>query len=301
MMMWRSLSMEDSTRLSEFITACRIVDGEDLVSNVAEELRNCDASNTLCAVSPGGSLVAAGWIKPLTELRIAFGGKIHPGFRKQGLGGRLIAWAEDRATELRQPGKPIQLVITNESLGEDAHRLYEKWGFEQIMAEEMRVSDLTLPFPSINLPDGMTRVAWSPETVLQFFQAYQDSFRDRPGFPHLSAQEWINSNLESEGFRPGLSILAQFSGIPVGFLTAEVFSGLAWISQVGVAPAWRGKGLAKALIVETLQHFREEGFKEVALHVNVNNPQAINLYSQLGFVYRLKRARYVKEIEEKQI
>ncbi len=245
--------------------------------------------------------MAAGWLKPLTELRIAFGGKIHPGFRRQGLGSRLMAWAENRAADLHQPGKPIQLVITNESLGEDAHRLYEKWGFEQIMAEELRVSDLTQPFPSLNFPAGITRVAWSPETALQFFQAYQDSFRDRPGFPHLSAQAWIYGNLASEGFRPTLSILAQFSGIPVGFLTAEVLSGLGWISQVGVAPAWRGKGLAKALIVETLQHFREEGFKEVALHVNVNNPQAINLYSWLGFAYRLKRARYVKEIEEKQI
>ena len=209
-----------------------------------------------------------------------------------------MAWAECRAAELLQAGKSIQLVITNEALGDDAHRLYLQSGYEQIMAEEMQVYNLARPFASMEFPDGITRVAWSAETAGQFFKAYQDSFRDRPGFPNLSAQEWINGNLESEGFRPDLSVLALFSNQPVGFLTAEVFSGLGWISQVGVIPAWRGKGLARALMTETLQGFRAEGFKEAALHVNVNNPQAIHLYSQLGFVYRLTRARYVKEIKK---
>jgi mycothiol synthase len=296
MTMWRSFSGEDSSRLAEFIAACQIVDGADPISDMAAEMADCDGRNTLCAFTPEAGLVAAGWLKFLTGLRIAFGGKVHPAFRRSGMGKQLMAWAESQAVAMLPPGKTIQMLITNESLGEDAHRLYLQGGFKQVLAEEMRVYDLTRPIPSAEWPEGLSRSAWSGETAAQFFQAYQESFRDRPSFPNLAAQAWIDGNLESEGFRPELSILAQSSGKPVGFLTAEVFSGLGWISQVGVLPAWREKGLGRALIVETLQQFRNAGFKEVALHVNVNNPQAINLYSNLGFVYRLRRARYIKEI-----
>lgn len=295
--MWRSLSAEDSTRLAEFFAACRKVDGEDPISDLAGDLRNCPEPNNICAVSPQGSLVAAGWVIPFGELRIAFGGKVHPEFRRQGLGTQLMAWAEHRVGELHQTGDAVQLVITNEALAEDAHHLYMQCGFEQVLVEEMRVFDLSRSIPSSNIPEGISRLAWSAQTTDQFFQAYQNSFRQRPGFPNLSAQEWINGNLASDGFRPDLSVLAQFSDEPAGFLTAEAYKGLGWISQVGVVPAWRGQGLAKALIVEALRHFKEEGFKQVALHVNINNPAAINLYSQLGFVFRLTRARYVKEIK----
>jgi ribosomal protein S18 acetylase RimI-like enzyme len=274
------------------------VDGDDPISDLARDVVVAlDADNTICAVSPEGGLIAAGWVKPLDELRVAVGGKVHPDYRHQGLGNQLLAWAENRAAELVNPGKPFQLIITNESLSEEAHLLYMQWGYAQVMAEEMRVYNLTRPFPASQFPAGITRAAWSVETAGRFFQAYQDSFRDRPGFPSLSGQEWIGGNLESEGLRPALSTLALVSHQPIGFLTADVFSGLGWISQVGVVPAWRGKGLASALIIETLKHFKADGFKEVALHVNVNNPRAIHLYSQLGFEYRLKRARYVKEIK----
>ena len=287
--------MEDSPRLSALMAACRQVDGDDPFSDLAKDVVDLDADNTLCAVSPEGRLVAVGWVKSLDELRVAIGGKVHPDDRHQGLGNHLLAWAENRAVELVKPGKPIQLVITNESLSEETHRLYSRWGYEQVMAEEMRVYDLSRPIPHLLFPEGITRIAWSPDTVGQFFQAYQNSFQDRPGFPNPSAEEWINGNLEFTGFRPDLAVLARFSDEPVGFLTADVFSGLGWISQVGVVPAWRGKGLAKALILEALHHFGEVGFELVALHVNVNNLPAIKLYAQLGFAYRLKRARYIKE------
>ncbi len=295
--MWRTLSTEDTARLRDLDTACRKVDGDDPLSDLARDIVDQEAQHTTGAVSPEGSLIAAGWVKPLGELRVAVGGKVHPDYRHQGLGNHLLAWAENRATEMILPGKPIQLVITNESLSEEAHRLYLQRGFEQVMAEEMRVYDLTRPIPQMDFPEGITRITWSPETAGQFFQAYQNSFQDRPGFPNPSAVEWINDNIEFAGFRPDLSVLARSSDEPVGFLTADVFSGLGWISQVGVVPAWRGKGLAKALVLEALHHYEEAGFKLVALHVNVNNLPAIKLYAQLGFAYRLKRARYVKEIK----
>jgi mycothiol synthase len=296
---WRPLSEEDVNRLSALDAACRKTDGDDPISQlVTDALRTArdQAENTMCVEAGDGSLVAAGWIEPLDDRRVAIRGGVHPDFRRSGLGSRLLDWAEQRAGVLAQPGDAVQLVITNEALSEGAHALYVQRGFEQVMAEEMRLYDLARPVLPVNFPEGITLLTWSVNTAGQFFQAYHNSFRDRPGFPNPSAGEWIQDNLESEGFRPDLSWLACFSGEPAGFLTADVSYGLGWISQVGVTPAWRGRGLARALMVKALNGFKAAGFKQAALHVNVNNSAAINLYSHLGFTYHLTRARYVKII-----
>jgi GNAT superfamily N-acetyltransferase len=139
---------------------------------MAEDMARMDPENTLCAESPAGGLMANGWIKPLSELRVAISGTVHLDFRQQGLGNHLLAWVETRAGELFPTGKPVQLGITNESVKEDAHRLYLHRGYEQVMAEEMRVCDLTRSLPFVNYPEGITRMAWSPETSRQFFLAY---------------------------------------------------------------------------------------------------------------------------------
>jgi mycothiol synthase len=296
---WRPLSEEDANGLSALDAARRKADGDDPISQlVTDALRitKHNVDDTLCAETGDGRLVAVGWIEPLDGQRLATGGCVHPDFRRAGMGSRLLDWAEQRAGALAQPGDAVQLVVTNEVLSEGAQALYVGRGFEQVMAEEMWVYDLTRPVLPVGFPEGITLLTWSADTVDQFFQAYHDSFRDRPSFPNPSAAEWVQGNLESEGFRPDLSWLACYSGEPAGFLTADVFSGLGWISQVGVTPAWRGKGLARALMVKALNRFKASGLQQAALHVNINNPTAINLYSRLGFTYRLTRARYVKEI-----
>ena len=300
MTIWRPISAEDSDRLAELDAACRATDGDDPISDaLPAALAGVKdiAWNTLGAETSAGKLVAAGWVDPSGKLGITTAGKVHPDFRRQGLGNRLLEWAECRAIELLQSGNSSQLVITNEALSEGAQRLYLARDYTLGMEEEMRVGDLTRPFPGGGFPEGINLASWSPDTAIQFYQAYCHSFQDRPGFPFPSADDWINGNNEFDGFRPTLSVLARYSEEPVGFLTADVYSGLGWISQVGVVPAWRRKGLAKALMIEALHRFSNEGFTQAALHVNVNNLAAINLYASLGFPVRLKRARFVKEIK----
>ncbi|MBA2396981.1 MAG: GNAT family N-acetyltransferase [Ktedonobacteraceae bacterium] len=46
------------------------------------------------------------------------------------------------------------------------------------------------------------------------------------------------------------------------------------------------------MITHALQAWRETGKEEVVLHVNVNNPGAIHLYQQLGFVIVRKRGKF---------
>lgn len=64
------------------------------------------------------------------------------------------------------------------------------------------------------------------------------------------------------------------------------------IANVAVAPAYRRRGIARALTINALQHAREHGASQVWLHVREENLPAINLYLSLGFVEKARRTTW---------
>jgi ribosomal protein S18 acetylase RimI-like enzyme len=64
-----------------------------------------------------------------------------------------------------------------------------------------------------------------------------------------------------------------------------------WITQVGVRPDQRGRGLGAALVVEALRRMRAEGAGAALLDVGLDNPAGA-LYRRLGFAPIGRRARF---------
>jgi ribosomal protein S18 acetylase RimI-like enzyme len=242
--------------------------------------------------------MAAGWViqgqEKEGEQYLLLGGQVHPAYRRRGVGTSLLEWAEQRAMGQAGLDRSIRLVIRNESLTPDAHRLYTRAGFVQIFTEQMMVRTLNDETPAAFLPKTIALLSWKPQTIHGFYRAYADSFRDRPGFPNPPEAGWLESYTSEEEFLPDLSMLALFEGEPVGFVTCEIQGEMGWVSRIGVVPAWRRQGLASSLLAEALRRFRAAGVTEAGLHVNVNNPNAIRLYERLGFQPRLERTRYAK-------
>ena len=57
-----------------------------------------------------------------------------------------------------------------------------------------------------------------------------------------------------------------------------------WLEHVSVRRAWRKRGLATALIADSLRVLRDLGLAEAALGVDSQNPTgALRLYESLGF------------------
>jgi ribosomal protein S18 acetylase RimI-like enzyme len=94
-----------------------------------------------------------------------------------------------------------------------------------------------------------------------------------------------------DGFRADLTRLAVASGGPTeigaGYIVCDVRRAAGapagGVRQLGVVPAWRRRGVATALLVAALRAFRAEGLARAVLEVNVNNPEARQLYAGLGF------------------
>jgi ribosomal-protein-alanine N-acetyltransferase len=77
-----------------------------------------------------------------------------------------------------------------------------------------------------------------------------------------------------------------------GVILCRVAGGEMEILTVGVAPAARRRGVARALIAAALPAARELGAEAVFLEVAVDNDGAIALYETLGFVRAGVRKSY---------
>jgi GNAT superfamily N-acetyltransferase len=64
------------------------------------------------------------------------------------------------------------------------------------------------------------------------------------------------------------------------------------IANVAVHPEHRRKGIARALTERAIQHAREKRVNNIWLHVRDDNPEAIDLYTKLGFVERARRTNW---------
>ncbi|MEV6495066.1 hypothetical protein AB0M20_41565, partial [Actinoplanes sp. NPDC051633] len=148
-----------------------------------------------------------------------------------GVPAETLDWALAQAAD-RRPG---QVTVETEFLTAELSELFGSRGLRQVFAEDVMRFDLGRPVPEPAWPGGITLSGWDGR---RFFGVYEAAFRERPGFPGWSAEEWISGVAEDDDFRPDLSVLATDEQVgDVGFVTTMVD----WIDQVGVAPVSRGR------------------------------------------------------------
>jgi len=299
---WRTLQPDDVDAVAGLLAAALEIDGGlPFAADVAFlQPRYLPSPPGLAvgAFTCAGRLVAAGAVRPDPSdeaCQAIIVGQVHPDERGKGIGTALLRWGIAAGRALLagcSPDLPRELVVATEGLTDAAARLYERSGFVQEFAEDVMRRDLAAALPEAPFPPGITVTAWTRERAGAFFEAYQDAFRDRPGFPGWTQEEWVDWVAGDDDFRPAMSLLACSGDEPVGFAVCDE----AWIAQLGVGPRWRGHGLGAALLAEVMRRFRAAGRDAVSLGVNVNNPTAARLYTRLGFDVIGRRARWALEI-----
>jgi ribosomal protein S18 acetylase RimI-like enzyme len=296
---WRPVTEADLPALAALDAACRVVDGPASVPEPTyAALLTAPHTPLLGAERDAGPnhLAAVGWVQ-VNAGQARLGGKVHPDHRRRGLGTHLLRWSEAQAAT---PDPQGTLIIRNEVMTEGSAALYAQEGYTRDFAELWMQRDLGDPLPAI--PPALPTESWTEANAGDFFAAYDAAFSTRrdPGTPPPDRAEWIADYADDPDFRPDISLLARADGQPVGFIAAGVLpiadlgQTVGWISQVGSHPAWRGRGVAAALIGAVLAAFQREGVAAAGLHVNVNNPGAIQLYERLGFRQIGLRAKYSK-------
>lgn len=69
----------------------------------------------------------------------------------------------------------------------------------------------------------------------------------------------------------------------IGSLMLSLQGASGRVISVGVHPDWRGKGVARELMDVAEEWFLNSGARKVDLEVGVNNREALNMYSSLGY------------------
>jgi mycothiol synthase len=294
---WRALQPTDQDAITALSAACQAVDGGQALIAADRYLHEAGAGTSIGAFKAQNQLIACAAVWPEQtpqEQRANILGQVHPDERGRGVGTFLLSWSSAQANALlsETPSNHARVLrLTTEALTPAAEQLYQQFGFTQQFAEDVMRRDLRLELPNAPFPPGVSLAEWTPALADQFFDAYQHAFRERPGFPGWRAAEWIEWATGDAGFHPHMSLLARDGKQPVGFIVCDD----AWIVQVGTHPAWRGRGLGAALVVEALRRFKAAGAEHVTLDVNANNPGAARVYAWLGFEVVGRRARYVRD------
>lgn len=307
---WRAVTTDDLSAIVELAQECLRADGGLPFLFAPEAVQERYVPNRpgarIGAFDDDGRLAAVAAIHgdgDGTPQRATLVGGVRPGRRRHGLGTYLLRWGQAQAPALLAPasGGPRVLRVSTESLTEPAHRLYLAHGFDCVFDERVMRRDLRQPLSHRPLPDGVTLATWEPEVAGQFYTAYHAAFRERPGFPGFSAEQWI-SGVNENDLVAEWTLLARAGDTPLGFvigaldLTAQPPGG--YVVQIGVVPEARRQGLASALMVEALRRMQAAGAPCVHLVVHLNNPGASEAYTRLGYITIGRRARYERKLDD---
>jgi mycothiol synthase len=138
-----------------------------------------------------------------------------------------------------------------------------------------------------------------------FVAAYTEAFADHWGaVPHTLEEE--RHRIEAPAFRPECNLLAvdadgqiaglcllQFPKIELDHESPEA----PLIDDLAVRPAYRRRGIGRALMLSGMRRIAERGYRVVGLAVDADNPnQALRLYQSLGFVIQSRGTVYRKEV-----
>lgn len=131
--------------------------------------------------------------------------------------------------------------------------------------------------------------AEAPVMAAVHVQAFDKSWREDEFEDLLEGEGIFGFVAESDGPADAGS---EELGAPWGVILCRVAAGEMEILTVGVAPAARRRGVARALIAAALPAARELGAEAAFLEVAVDNDGAIALYETLGFARAGLRKSY---------
>ena len=220
-------------------------------------------------------------------------GAVVPEQRRRGVGTALLTWGTDRARELlaaHDHDLPRFVRVHQYDWQDDADALYRANGFTPVRWFEELLRPLD-DLPDAPTPPGVRIEPWDAGRSEAARLVKNAAFADHWGSTPSSIESW-HEWLDGHGTRLDVSLMAfagdELIGMSVNahYPDDEELLGRkdGWIESIGVLSAWRGRGVASALIAHSLRAFVGAGFTHAALGVDTDNPTgAAGLYRRLGF------------------
>lgn len=249
-------------------------------------------TDSLLVFAPVGSLAGFADISADPSGGLNFSGRVHPEHAGRGVGGFLVAWAEERVEAVLAASADMGSVALHQwvsvrNLG--ARDLLLARDYQPVRRFWRMHIELDEPQEPPILPHEVTirtlRLGQDEEAT---HEAVQDAFHDHWRHPYLSFDRWARREIEREDFDPSLWFLAVEGDEIVGVAHCRTDGDMGWIDELGVRPAWRRRGIARALLHTVFGAFYGRDVRSVGLGVDAQSETgARKLYERAGMrVYR---------------
>ena len=274
------------------------VEGVEEVANLYDQLTNCDPYTDMLFAEIDGEMVSFSrvWWRIDGEgnrvyWHLAY---LKPPWRRRGIGRVLLHWNERRLQQIavdHDSSTPayFQAFIQDTALG--ANALLKQEGYTPVryfhFMQRRGLEDL----PEAPLPAGIELRPVQPEHLRLIWETKEEAFQDHWGFAPGSESDyrrwvsdpthdfslWLVAWQDTQVVGTSINVIFPEDNARYGFLRGEIHT-------VGVRRPWRGCGLGRALIVESLRVLRARGMTEAVLGVDSDSlTGALRLYVSVGF------------------
>ena len=253
------------------------------------------AADSWLVTDQGGGVVGFAYVQgmPTEAARDAFG-RVHPGHHGRGIGGFLVRVTEGRA-RIRPGITPAKVRNFATATDPSAQALLEDHGYRRVRVfwhMERRLGDERDP-PSL---EGLALRPMRAGEERAVHAVMEESFAEHWGDTTPPFDDW-RLFMDQPGFDPGMAILAVEGDEVVGGVVSMTVSDAAWVRELGVRPAWRGRGIGTALLSSTFANLSRRGVAEVRLNVDAENETgATGLYERAGMTIRRQWLAYEKPL-----
>ena len=308
----------DYPLMAGLIDACKVVDRVERSTTVEDieisyrHLENSDTQTDMLFAEADGQVIAYGriWWDDLIEgIRLFHPfGFLHPDWRGRGIGTVLWEAGEERVREISaaHADKMPQFFQVEPYETEKALiALLERHGYQPVRYGTHMVRDLSEPFPEAAMPPGFEVRPVKPEHLRTIFEASNEAFLDHWGVRPESEEEF-KSQQENPDFHPEMWKVAwegdQVASVIRNFIdtdeNVEYKRMRGYTEGICTRRPWRKLGLARSLLVQSMQMFKEMGMTETALGVDSENISgATRLYEGVGYRKVKQQIIYRKPVQ----
>lgn len=283
----------------------------EILANYFKHLDNCDPYQDMLFAEVYGQVIGYSRVQWEKESSGSYHyrsmGLILPAWRGQGLGSAMLHYNEKRLRTIAQqhPVAAPKFFRTGASENEkESIALLKRFGYQPERYFYDMVRPITDPLPAAPMPVGLEIRPVMEDHLPAIFAGLDEAFRDHWGHVPLTENN-IQGWMKDPTFNPGLWKVA-WDGDQVAGMVGNFIDKLeneankrqrGWTEDIWVRRPWRRQGLARALLVESIQMFARCDMAETALGVDTVNPLgALKLYQSVGYRNNKLYTLYTKEM-----